>query len=295
MNPSKIPFCTALVERHTAERKEAAWVASQAASPTVRYLPVRGGENLFADGEEPHPLLLTAKEAEEMGAGAERIFLGSFDETPYFALLLPGETVKTGRFSLIQRFASLISPLETELLLLARALAHWRENHRHCGRCGATNELREGGHLLCCPDPACGAMHFPRTDPAVIVLVEWEDKCLLGRQPGWPEKMHSCLAGFVDPGETIENAVRREVREEAGVEVGEVRYLASQPWPFPSSLMLGFRAVALSGELAIDHDEIETARWFTREEVRAGVEAGELMLPRGISISRWLIDDWLGS
>jgi NAD+ diphosphatase len=174
----------------------------------------------------------------------------------------------------------------------AASLLSWHRRHRFCANCGQPTEPADAGHQRRCP--ACGAEHFPRTDPVVIVRVVDGDRLLLGRQDRWAEGRFSVLAGFVEPGETLEEAVRREIREEAGVEVGEVGYVASQPWPFPSSLMIGFHAVAAGGEPHPGDGELSAVRWFDRGEVEAAVAgAGSVHLPPPYSISRRLIDGWL--
>jgi NAD+ diphosphatase len=186
-----------------------------------------------------------------------------------------------------------LSQEDASLLVHALALAEWHRGHRFCPRCGSRLDVAAAGHVLTCT--GCGRQHFPRTDPAVIMLVtDGEDRALLGRQPRWPEGRFSTLAGFVDPGESLEDAVRREVAEEVGVVVGRVTYLGNQPWPFPASLMVGFFAEALSTAISVDADEISEARWLTREEMRAEAEAGTLLLPGAISISRTLIETWYG-
>lgn len=175
----------------------------------------------------------------------------------------------------------------------AVALENWQRLHRFCSRCGERTVIAAAGHIRRCP--ACGAEHYPRTDPAVIMLVtDDQDRALLGRQVHWPEGRFSTLAGFVEPGESIEQSVAREVFEEAGVTVGEVEYIASQPWPFPSSLMLGFMARATSAEINVDGEEIEEARWFSREDLKAAFESGEILPPFGISIAARLIELWYG-
>jgi NAD+ diphosphatase len=190
------------------------------------------------------------------------------------------------------------------MLAYARGLIHWHRRHRFCGRCGSPTQSRHGGHMRLCTNAECGREHFPRTDPAVIMLVTRPGldggpdggpdggAVLMGRQKSWTEGMYSTLAGFVDPGESLEEAVAREVHEEAGIAVADVTYMASQPWPFPSSLMLGFRARATSMEIHINRDELDDARWFTRDQIARFGEAG-LSLPRQVSIARWLIDQWL--
>lgn len=156
---------------------------------------------------------------------------------------------------------------EAGIAAFSRAIFHWHRQHQYCGACGAATRPREGGHCRQCSNTECGTKHFPRTDPAIIVLVTHGDRCLLGHQRGWPDGMYSTLAGFVEPGETLEQAVIREVKEEAGVTVIDARYWKSQPWPFPSSLMLAFHATAVDDVIAVDGTEIESARWYTREEL----------------------------
>ncbi|SOD98966.1 NAD+ diphosphatase [Caenispirillum bisanense] len=182
------------------------------------------------------------------------------------------------------------------VLAYGRGLMFWHQNHRFCGRCGAPTEVRKGGHQRQCTNADCAAPHFPRTDPAVIMLVSDGDRVLLGRQAWWPPGALSTLAGFVEPGETLEEAVAREVQEEAGVVVRDVVYRGSQPWPFPSSLMLGFWATAETTDIHIDRQELETACWVHRDELAGFGEWGDgtdrPKLPRADSISRWLIETW---
>ncbi len=202
---------------------------------------------------------------------------------------LPGEAA----FVELRRIMTRLAPRDAELAATARAMAGWHVSHRYCARCGAESVMeREGWQRQC---PSCGAVHFPRTDPVVIMLITRGNRVLMGRSHGWPEGMYSLLAGFVEPGETIEAAVRREVDEETGVQVGEVGYLASQPWPFPASLMIGCRGEALSDEITIDPVEIEDALWLTREEIMQAF-AGEhpfLAAARKGAIAHFLLRNWL--
>ena len=186
----------------------------------------------------------------------------------------------------------LIDRDEGGALAYARAMTHWHATHLYCGACGAPTESREGGHIRVCTNESCAKHHFPRTDPAVIMLVEKGDRCLLGRKSEWAQGRYSTLAGFVEPGESLEDAVRREVMEETGVVVSDVEYHSSQPWPFPASLMLGFFCKAETEAIHRNDKELEDARWFTREELNAG-QGGLGIAPRPISIARRLIDDWL--
>jgi NAD+ diphosphatase len=171
-------------------------------------------------------------------------------------------------------------------------MTYWHNRHRFCGVCGSPTDSIEGGFQRLCVNAACAHRHFPRTDPAIIVLVTSGERGLLGRQPSWPEGLVSTLAGFVEPGETLEDAVIREVREETSIELGEVHYHSSQPWPFPSSLMLGFSAQAASAEIRVDEYELENACWFTREELERKLKSDVLRLPSPMSISFRLIEDW---
>ncbi|MCW2315948.1 NAD+ diphosphatase [Rhodoblastus acidophilus] len=183
---------------------------------------------------------------------------------------------------------------EIAILAQAKAALHWHGAHRFCARCGAETAVAQAGWRRDCP--ACGAQHFPRTDPVAIVLATSGDACLMGRQKQFPPGMYSCLAGFVESGESIEEAARREVLEESGVRLGAVSILASQPWPFPCSLMVGCRAEALSRDIVMDAKELEDCRWFRRDEVRAMIEgchATNLTAPNSIAIARRLLDHWL--
>ncbi|MCW2840673.1 MAG: diphosphatase [Aeromicrobium sp.] len=231
---------------------------------------------------------LTLDEAPE----GEWIFLGTRGDEHYAAVVVDRVPAELEPASL-RLIGPTIAPEEASLAVHAVGIARWHQTHRFCARCGAASDIAPGGHVRICP--ACGAHHFPRTDPAVIMLITDEhDRVLMGRQPSWPEGRFSTLAGFVEPGETLGDAVRREVMEEVGVEVGDVTYAASQPWPFPSSLMLGFFGTALTTDIRVDQDEIAEARWFTRDEVTDLTASGELLLPPDISISRWLVKSWHG-
>jgi NAD+ diphosphatase len=181
---------------------------------------------------------------------------------------------------------------DSGIFAYAKALLLWQSRARHCGACGAATSLIRAGHCARCSNPECGLQQFPRTDAAIIVIVTDGTRCLLGRQPGWPPGRYSTLAGFVEPGESLEDAVRREVREEAGVLVGACEYQSSQPWPFPGALMVGFRAEAHDPTLRIG-DELEDARWFEAADLVAAVRRGETGLPPDISVSRRLVEDWL--
>ena len=196
------------------------------------------------------------------------------------------------QFIELRNVGPLIDRNEGGALAYARGMTHWHATHRFCGVCGAPTESREGGHIRVCTNPDCERHHFPRTDPAVIMLVAKGERCLLGRKAEWAPGRYSTLAGFVEPGESLEDAVRREVMEETGVVVSDVEYHSSQPWPFPASLMLGFFCRGETDLIQRNDKELEDARWFTREELLNG-QGGLGIAPRPISIARRLIDDWL--
>ncbi|KAA1398310.1 NAD(+) diphosphatase [Aeromicrobium ginsengisoli] len=220
------------------------------------------------------------------------IFLGIKDGVRYAAVMVDRVPDALEPVSL-RTLGPTMAPDEASLGVHAVGIARWHEHHRFCANCGQPTDLAEAGHVRICP--ACGTHHFPRTDPAVIMLItDGDDRALLGRGQQWPEGRFSTLAGFVEPGESLDDAVRREVLEEVGIQVGEVTYAGSQPWPFPSSLMLGFFGQALSSDITIDENEIAEARWFTRDDVTQMTAASEMLLPPNVSISRWLLQKWHG-
>ena len=230
----------------------------------------------------------------------ELVFLGMMDEKAHFAPV-PAQGSSDPAMPRAWQVMQLMRPEELSIYGGAKSLVDWHARHKFCANCGAPTKPAKGGWQRdCMPEDqgGCGAQHFPRTDPVTIMLVEHEGKLLLGRQPRFPPKIYSALAGFVEPGETIEEAVAREVWEEAGVRVGNVQYLASQPWPFPSQLMIGCTSVAESAELTIDKTELDDARWFTREELEDARNAGPggnetLIFPQRFAIAYHLVNWWL--
>lgn len=231
-------------------------------------------------------------------ADAELVFLGLMDGKGCFAAVPAAGSIGAGPPSPgLWRALSMMTHEDLATYGGARSLVDWHARHRHCARCGAPTVLSKGGWQRNCTNEACKGEHFPRVDPVTIMLVEYEGRLLLGRQPRFPPRRFSALAGFVEPGESIEEAVAREVHEEAGVRVREVRYVASQPWPFPSSLMIGCHALAEGDELVVDTTELEEARWFTREEVayamRPGTEDGAFIAPPPHAVAHHLLKWWL--
>ena len=285
-NPPQIALSMRAHDRVGRRRTDERWLAETWADPSTRVLPLARGRFPVAEGGTS-----AAWTGPSEAPDGQRLFLGEQNGVAHFAVLL--DQPQDDSWADLRLVGPRLSREQASLLVHAVALGEWHRAHRFCPRCGSPLTVAEAGHVLTCS--GCGRQQFPRTDPAVIMLVtDDEDRALLGRQPKWPEGRYSTLAGFVDPGESLEDAVRREVDEEVGVEVGEVTYLGNQPWPFPASLMVGFFARALTTEIRVDEDEISDARWFTREQMHAEAEAGTLLLPGGISISRTLVETWYG-
>ncbi|MBR0665002.1 NAD(+) diphosphatase [Roseomonas hellenica] len=291
------------IDRASGRREDAAFIANALAHPDTLFAPVWRARSLMKGVEDGHPeaVLLTGAAAEAMRmAGGPWAFLGFWEKRPVFAVdcsgaedPLPLLPEGMGGFTDLRQVAGLLPPGEASVLAHARGLMHWRTRHRFCGVCGGACEPRSAGNAMACTQ--CGAQHFPRTDPAVIMLVVRGESCLLGHSQRFPNvTMYSTLAGFVEPGESLEEAVRREVDEETGVAVGGVFYHSSQPWPFPASIMLGFHAEGLSEAITIDPEELRDARWFTKAELRDHQALG-FSLPRVDSIARRLIEDWLAA
>ncbi len=289
------------LDRAAKLREDGDFIANALQGTETLFAPVWRARSLMKGVQEgrPEAVLLTGAAAEAVRmAGGPWSFLGLWEGRPVFAVdcsqaddplpLLPAEM---GGFTDLRAVAGLLPPGEASVLAHARGLMHWRTKHRFCGICGSQCEPRSAGHVMVCT--GCNAQHFPRTDPAVIMLVVREGRALLGHSTRFPSTtMYSTLAGFVEPGESLEEAVAREVEEEVGVKVGAVRYHSSQPWPFPSSIMLGFHAEGLTDAITIDPEELRDARWFTPTELRNAKDHG-FALPRADSIARRLIEDWL--
>ncbi len=284
------------IDRMAERRDDLDWLERAYRDPASRVLLAHRGRMLVRYHESTPRVVFRA--AELPAAIPYSAFLGSRPEGPYFMASLEAELAATlaarlnGEFAGLRLLAIRLDGDQAALAAYARALDLWHAAHRFCGRCGGSTENRAGGFRRRCANPDCATEHFPRLDPAVIVIVGDGDRCLLGRQPNWPARRYSTLAGFVEPGESLEEAVRREVREEAGVELGALRYHSSQPWPFPSSLMLGFTARAASTGIALG-DELEDARWFAVGELADQVRSGQILLPFRSSVSFRLIAHWL--
>lgn len=269
----------------------------------IRIVPVHGNRILVAETSTTRPIYLEgAWVAELIDGTAPSSFLGERDGLFYWALDVEEDESRAmrraaeagGRFTGLKRVGAILDPVDAAILAQASAATHHHRHARFCGICGSPTVPGELGTLRRCSNDGCRWITFPRTDPAIIVLLEQDGRCLLARDASWPERQYATIAGFVEPGESLEDAVAREVREETGLEVVDAGYHSSQPWPFPSSIMIGFTAIA-RGELALDPAEIEDARWFTRDELQSAVMRGDVRLPSEVSISRRLVEDWLES
>lgn len=289
-------YASGEIDRAAKLREDASWVAERLADPATRVAAVWRGRNLVDMTGDPTPHLL-APESGLLAEARAMALLGLVEGVAHFVVDLShraeDEAAAIGHFEDLRSVGPLMSHDDGALMAYARGMMHWHLAHLHCGRCGHPTEPRQAGHVRYCTNADCAAPAFPRTDPAVIMLVHHGDYILLGRQTVWAPGMQSVLAGFVEPGESLEDAVAREVMEEAGVAVDDVTYHSSQPWPFPSSIMLGFSARARAKELNIDTDELESGRWFHRDELLASPEDETFRLPRRDSISYRLIRDWL--
>jgi NAD+ diphosphatase len=298
----RLGYTASVIERAAGIRADEGALAGMQTDRHARTYLIGGEMVALNKGASHHDPLFTLNAAQAFGSAAEAVFIGLRQDAPRFALALEpaaAEACKARPEILLTdlRTIAVKGLVESEHLpplAEAKALLGWHARHHFCPNCGASTNVVDGGWRRDCP--ACGAQHFPRTDPVVIMLPFAGDACVLGRSHRFQRGMWSCLAGFMEPGETIEEAVRRETREECGIACGGVRYFASQPWPFPSSLMIGCHAEALSRELVIDRAELDDARWFERDEVATMLlrrHPDELTTPPEVAIAYHIIRAWV--
>lgn len=296
-DPNPFVFGGPQLDRLTLHRGDAAWLKSALASPDACFVPVCDEQSVvLGNGAQASALILTADAAKPLlDAAFCVVLLGNYQGRVCFALGLSSNDGLPPEASLTNLRAQFDSLDSGTLALLgyARALVHWHRHHRFCGKCGALTHSEHAGHELHCQ--ACGNVIYPRINPAVIVLVSHGEQCLLGNQTETTPLRYSTLAGFVEPGEDLETALRREVFEETNIRLGKVRHRYSQPWPYPASLMLGFHAEAINTDIRLNDGELRDARWFTRDEILAELTAGKLALSSRYSISYQLLREWFGA
>jgi NAD+ diphosphatase len=280
-------YADEVLDRVAQYRRDDAWVTAQYAAEHTMVIPVWRSRSLIEQGAEPRGIMMSITETRALMEMAHF----AIDISPMEAHEV-NELRADGEFVDLRSVGAVLDRTEASILAYAKGIMHWHSRHLFCGVCGSPTESQDAGHLRKCLNQNCSAGHFPRTDPAVIMLVQKDDRALLGRKAEWIPGMYSTLAGFVEPGESLEQAVAREVMEESGVEITNIRYHSSQPWPFPSSLMLGFFADAVTEKLIPWDDELEDLQWFTRQELADG-GAGIAQRPRSDSIARRLIDEWI--
>lgn len=293
-------FSTNFLDRVSFKRSDKTWINTQLKNESTRIIPVWDSKNFFLSAPDKRPIFLTPSDLHDYPNVIESsILLGMGDKKTYFAIDLDSPEYastlckqKKGEFFDLKQVAPLLNFQDAALLTLARFMVIWSSNNRFCGKCGNPTTSTEAGNVRICEKSQCRQSHFPSMDPAIIVIVSSGEYCLLGRQHVWPKGMYSTIAGFVEPGESIEDAVIREVEEETGIKVKEIEYQSSQPWLFPSSLMLGFTAKANSNKIRIAKNELEDARWFSREEIKDNLNKGLMRFPFKVSIAYNLIKAW---
>lgn len=291
-------FAALALERAAERRDDADWLTARRAEASACYLLLDPDGRCLVRADRSGLRALLEEERAAHWPEAAVAFLGANADRSFFVLSVDKDganaaaTALDGRWMDLRAAGLSLPAFDAGLFAYARALLFWQSRVRYCGACGHATRLVSAGHKALCTNADCGLEHFPRTDPAIIVIVGWRDACLLGRQPGWPAGRWSTLAGFVEPGESLEDAVRREVFEEAGVVVEDSDYHSSQPWPFPASLMLGFQARARGPDLRVGA-ELAEARWFEVDDIVRGLADRSLVLPPPLSVSHRLIEHWL--
>ena len=290
------------LDRASDRRSDTAWIAGQLAAPESLGIVLWNGKPLVEDAKAGGVQIayVSARMVKDLAEGEERLlFLGLWQGTAVFAVDLDGVADPAdgplqglGRFDDLRMISLALAGTEAGILATAKSMFEWRRRHRHCAACGQPSDVAEAGWKRICP--SCKAEHFPRTDPVVIMLAVKGEKCLVGRQAAWPKGMYSALAGFLEPGESIEEACARELWEEARLKTRSVRYHSTQPWPYPSSLMIGLIAEVENDDAVADQVEIDEVRWMTREETRAMLrgEVADMKVPSAMAIAAQLIRAW---
>ncbi len=302
-------YASSAINRHGDFRNNKKFLNTIITEKDTKFIPFYNGKNLFIEiNENINSVILNKFQLDDFfpnGIGGT-IFLGVANDFNYVGIDLsyPNKKfdcwLKENNIIVddLRKYGPILDDIEASFLALSNGMFYWHNTHKFCGSCGFQNFSTEGGFVMKCSNDKCGKSHFPRTDPAIITLISFQEKVLLGRSPRFPDCMYSTLAGFVEPGESLEQALEREVFEEVGIKVKNIKYFNSQPWPFPASLMLGFFAEAINDQMTIDYDEIEDAQWFSINELKSlqhpSIKGG-FKLPRVDSIARRLVDTWINS
>lgn len=293
-------FTSEKLNRLGEKRNDYEWISKQLDARDTLFIPLWEEKNLINVSGDPCIVFLDKREISEiMRRLPAPTLIGSLDGRIYFSVPVTGtgpETeklfAKFGTFVPLRRYAAHFDRDEAAMLSYANALNNWQMRHLHCGKCGSRTKLAYSGHRLDCSDPSCDHQSFPRTDPAIITLIHREDKCLLVRQLPWKPGQYALVAGFVEPGESFESAVARETYEETGIELDDITYFSTQPWPFPGSVMVGFFAHAVTEKITLHDGELEEAKWMTRDEIEKGLRDKTMRNPTKFSIAYRLLETW---
>lgn len=291
-------FNTDFLSRHSQRRRDKNYIDNIYRDAKTLFIPIFNASNLLND-EQPNMLSYQEiKNLEDIISFS--VFLGENSNNTYFSISLTGDNnivskrlSKFGTFQNLRKQAPFLDEETAGLLAFAKAMDYWHRQNVYCGNCGAKTDIIEAGFSRKCSNTECQRTFFPRLDPAIIVLVENDDSCLLGRHSSWQKGLYALIAGFVEPGESIESAVKREVEEETGIRVKNIKYHSSQPWPFPCSLMIAYTAAAENTEIDNDEDELDDVRWFSRDELRKKLAANQMTIASKVSIAHSLISEWM--
>ena len=302
-------YASSAINRHGNYRSDEKLLNSIIIEKDTKFIPFYNGKNLFTEiNKNIKPVIFNKIQLYEFFPNSlgDTIFLGVANNLNYIGVDLSSPNQKLDYWLKenniiiddLRKYGPILDDVEASFLALSNGMFFWQNTHKFCGSCGCQNRSIDGGFVMKCSNERCSKSHFPRTDPAIITLISFQDKVLLGRSPRFPDSMYSTLAGFVEPGESLEQALEREVFEEVGIKVKNIKYFNSQPWPFPASLMLGFFAEAVNDKMTIDYDEIQDAHWFSINELKSLQHPsiiGGFKLPRVDSIARRLVDTWINS
>lgn len=297
LNPDLNFYTFSRFNKLSEKRMDAKWIKEKIFSSSSKIVLIKDLKIQVENSTNYKPVFLSIKDFKNYPDISTFTFLGEMEGISYFCI--DSKEIKEeesylsfGEFLELRNIANFIEKDYAALIAYARAMVYWHNNHKYCGICGSKTITKDAGHKIICSNPHCSAEHFPRIDPAIIVIVNKDDKCLLAHQAKWPPGRYSTLAGYVEPGESLEQAVQREVLEETGIHLNNISYHSSQPWPFPSAIMLGFKAQASDEKIFLDRKELEDAQWFSRNDIISKLKNNSLILSPKDSISLQLIQSW---